>query len=217
MKDQTQPETSSSFIHQNHYLYLMNQFSESFWTGRYKTNETQWDAGSITPPIKAVVDQLTDKNLKILIPGAGNGHEAEYLFNQGFKNVYVIDISPEPINNIKRRLPAFPEAQLITGDFFAHEGQYDLILEQTFFCALDPSLQAAYAPQMQKLLKPGGQLMGVLFIDPLHSKEPPFAIPKEEYLRLFQPHLQVLKLETCYNSIKPRQNRELFIIAEKSS
>jgi thiopurine S-methyltransferase len=193
----------------------MNQFSESFWTERYQTNEATWDAGSITTPLKVFVDQLTDKNIRILIPGAGNGHEAEYLFNNGFKNVFVIDISPEPINNIKKRLPAFPEAHLITGDFFAHEAQYDLIIEQTFFCALDPSLQAAYAPQMQKLLKPGGKLIGVLFIDPLHSKLPPFAVTKEEYITLFQPYLQLQKLETCYNSIKPRQNRELFIIAEK--
>jgi SAM-dependent methyltransferase len=195
----------------------MNQFSESFWTERYQTNEATWDAGSITAPLKAFVDQLTDKNIRILIPGAGNGHEAEYLFNNGFKNVFVIDISPEPINNIKSRVPTFPETQLITGDFFAHEGQYELIMEQTFFCALDPSLQAAYAPQMQKLLKPGAKLIGVLFIDPLHSKLPPFAITKEEYVTLFQPYLQLQTLEICYNSIKPRQNRELFIIAEKRS
>jgi SAM-dependent methyltransferase len=195
----------------------MNQFSESFWTERYRQQETQWDAGSITAPIKKYVDQLTDKNITILIPGAGNGHEAEYLFSNGFKNVFVIDISPEPINNIKKRLPAFPEAQLITGDFFAHAGQYDLIIEQTFFCALDPTLQAAYAPQMQKLLKPDGKLIGVLYIDPLNSTVPPFAIPKEAYVDLFQPYLQLQKLETCYNSIKPRLNRELFIIAEKHS
>jgi SAM-dependent methyltransferase len=195
----------------------MNQFSESFWTERYQTNEATWDAGSITEPLKAFVDQLTDKNIKILVPGAGNGHEAEYLFNNGFKNVFVIDISSEPINNIKKRVPAFPETQLITGDFFAHKGQYDLIIEQTFFCALDPALQAAYAPQMQKLLKPGAKLIGVLFIDPLNSTTPPFAITKEEYITLFQPYLQLQKLEICYNSIKPRQNRELFIIAEKRS
>jgi SAM-dependent methyltransferase len=195
----------------------MNQFSESFWTERYRQQETQWDAGSITPPIKKYVDQLTDKSIRILIPGAGNGHEAEYLFNNGFKNVFVIDISPEPIHNIQKRLPVFPAAQLITGDFFAHVGQYDLIIEQTFFCALDPSLQALYAPQMQKLLKPGGKLIGVLFIDPLNATAPPFAIPEEAYIDLFQPYLQLQKLETCYNSIKPRQNRELFIIAEKRS
>jgi hypothetical protein len=56
-----------------------------------------------------------------------------------------------------------------------------------------------------------------LYIDPLNSTVPPFAIPKEAYVDLFQPYLQLQKLETCYNSIKPRLNRELFIIAEKHS
>ncbi len=192
----------------------MNQFSEAFWTERYQTNETQWDAGSITAPIKEYVDKLSDKNMKILIPGAGNGHEAEYLFNQGFKNVFVIDISPEPINNLKKRVPAFPAEQLITGDFFSHQGNYDLIIEQTFFCALDPSLQSAYPPQMKKLLKPGGRLIGLLFIDPVNSTAPPFALPKQAYVDLFQPYFHIHQLDICLNSIKPRAGRELFMILE---
>lgn len=193
----------------------MNQFSESYWTDRYKNNEAAWDAGSITAPLKTYVDQLTDKQIKILIPGAGNAHEAEYLFANGFKNVFVLDISEEPIANIKKRVPDFPVNQLITGDFFKHEGTYDLILEQTFFCALDPSLQKEYAPQMHQLLKPGGRLVGVLFTAPLDTTIPPFALPKEEYVKLFQPYFKIQTLEPCYNSIKPRQGRELFAILEK--
>jgi methyl halide transferase len=193
----------------------MNQFSESYWTGRYENNTAAWDTGSITTPIKNYVDQLKDKDLKILIPGAGNGHEAEYLFSQGFKNVVVLDISAAPIENIKKRILSFPADQLITADFFKHTQTYDLIIEQTFFCALDPDLQEKYAPQMHKLLKPGGKLVGVLFTEPLHTTEPPFALPKEKYIELFQPYFNIQTLETCYNSIKPRQGRELFMILNK--
>jgi thiopurine S-methyltransferase len=193
----------------------MNQFSETYWTERYRQNEASWDAGAITTPLKTYIDQLPDKNVKMLIPGAGNGHEAEYLFRNGFKNVSVIDISPEPIQNIQKRLPEFPSSQLITGDFFKHNGSYELILEQTFFCALDPSLQTDYAPQMNKLLKPGGKLAGLLFTDPLNNTTPPFALTKEAYIQLFQPYFKIHTLETCYNSIKPRQGRELFMILQK--
>ncbi|HET6227957.1 MAG TPA: methyltransferase [Bacteroidia bacterium] len=193
----------------------MNQFSESYWTNRYDNNTAVWDAGAITPPIKAYVDQLKNKDLKILIPGAGNGHEAEYLIEKGFKNVVVLDISAAPVENIKKRVPAFPSEQLIIGDFFQHAATYDLIIEQTFLCALDPALQKKYAPQMNKLLKPGGKLIGVLFIEPLHAKEPPFALTKQEYINLFQPYFHIQTLETCYNSIKPRQGRELFMILQK--
>jgi|SRR4051812_1645809 len=194
----------------------MNQFSESYWTDRYEKNEAVWDTGSITAPIKEYVDQLKNKELKILIPGAGNGHEAEYIFINGFKNTFVLDISAAPIENIKKRVPAFPSNQLITGDFFKHDQTYDLIIEQTFFCALDPDLQKKYVLQMHKLLKPGAKLIGVLFIAPLHATVPPFALPKEEYVDLFQPYFNIQTLEPCYNSIKPRVGRELFMILQKA-
>lgn len=193
----------------------MNQFNKEFWTARYQNNETGWDLGAPSTPLKEYIDQLKDKNLSILIPGAGNAYEAEYLFNKGFKNITVIDISIEPLKNIQKRLPDFPKENLIFGDFFDHTKQYDLILEQTFFCALNPSLREKYVEQMYKLLKPAGKLVGVLFTEPLHDEMPPFAATKEEYLALFSPKFNFKVFDTCYNSIKPREGRELFINLEK--
>ncbi len=193
----------------------MNQFNKEFWTNRYQNNETGWDLGAPSTPLKEYIDQLTNKNVSILIPGAGNAYEAEYLFNKGFKNITVIDISLEPLKNIQKRLPDFPKENLIFRDFFDHNKQYDLILEQTFFCALDPSLREKYVTQMYKLLKPTGKLVGVLFTAPLNNEQPPFAATKEEYLTLFGPKFNFKVFDTCYNSIKPREGRELFIDLEK--
>lgn len=193
----------------------MNQFNKEFWTARYQNNETGWDLGAPSTPLKEYIDQLKDENLSILIPGAGNAYEAEYLFNKGFKIITVIDISSEPLKNIQKRLPDFPKENLIFGDFFDHTKQYDLILEQTFFCALNPSLREKYVEQMYKLLKPAGKLVGVVFTAPLNTEMPPFAATKEEYLSLFSPKFNLKVFDTCYNSIKPREGRELFINFEK--
>jgi methyl halide transferase len=182
-----------------------------FWSGRYQQGQTGWDAGSVTTPLKTYFDQLTDTSLKILIPGGGNSHEAEYLFSRGFNNVWVIDLSPLPLANLAARLPGFPSNQLVEGDFFAHAGQYDLIVEQTFFCAIDPALRSRYARKMCELLKPGGKLVGVLFDDDLNSDQPPFGGHAPEYQTYFEPYFQFLVFEPCYNSIKPRAGRELFI------
>lgn len=189
----------------------MNQFTKEYWTNRYQNNEAGWDLGAPSTPLKEYIDQLTDKNLSILIPGAGNAYEAEYLFNKGFTNVTVIDISEAPLENIKKRLPEFPAEQLILADFFTHQGAYDLILEQTFFCALDPSLRAEYVKQMHHLLKPNGKLVGVVFTDPINASTPPFGAPKEEYSKLFSKMFDFKVFESCANSIKPRASRELFI------
>ena len=189
----------------------MNQFTKEFWTKRYQENETGWDLGTISTPLKEYIDQLTDKNIKILIPGAGNAHEAEYLFNKGFKNVTVIDISDLPLQNLQNRLPDFPKENLILTDFFEHESQYDLIIEQTFFCALDPSLRNKYVQKMLELLKPKGKLVGTFFTDPIDTDHPPFGATKEEYIKLFNPGFELKTLKECVNSIKPRMGRELFI------
>ena len=193
----------------------MNKFNREFWTERYKNNEAGWDLGEPSTPLKEYIDQLNNKNLSILIPGAGNAYEAEYLFNKGFKNITVIDISLEPLKNLQKRLPDFPKNNLIYSDFFDHKKQYDLILEQTFFCALHLSLRNNYVEQMHKLLNPKGKLVGVFFTAPLNTEIPPFAATKEEYITYFSPKFNLKVLENCYNSIKPRAGRELFINFEK--
>jgi SAM-dependent methyltransferase len=189
----------------------ISKWNSDYWTERYEQGATQWDAGSITTPLKDYFDQLTDRSISILIPGAGNAYEAEYLFNQSFVNITVVDLSEWPLRNLKKRVTDLKKECLIRGDFFDLDGQYDLIVEQTFFCALDPSLREAYALQMKQLLKPGGKLVGVLFEDELFEDHPPYGGFRQDYWPLFEPFFQFKVFDRCYNSIPPRQNRELFI------
>jgi len=188
---------------------------EKYWTERYINSQTQWDTGDITTPLKEYFDQLTDKNLKILIPGCGNAYEAKYLWENGFKNVYVVDISSQPLNNFAKQNPDFPKSQLIHQNFFDLEGQYDLIVEQTFFCALHPLERDNYAVKCKELLKPKGKLMGVLFDDPLFTDHPPYGGNKKIYEPFFKDRFKLIVFERCYNSIKPREGRELFILLIK--
>jgi methyl halide transferase len=191
------------------------EIEENYWTNRYKEQLTGWDLGAPSEPLKTYIDQLTNKDLSILIPGAGNAYEAEYLVSQGFKNVFVMDISAAPLSNFKKRNPTFPDSQLIEANFFEHIGQYDLILEQTFFCSFLPTKanRTLYGKTMAKLLKPQGKLVGVWFDIPLikgNTEKRPFGGTKDEYLTYLSPYFQVRTFEKCYNSIKPRSGQELF-------
>ncbi|MEM9857611.1 MAG: methyltransferase domain-containing protein [Bacteroidota bacterium] len=182
-----------------------------YWTKRYLEKNTQWDAGVITTPLKNYIDQLENRYLKILIPGCGNAHEAAYLYQEGFNDVYVVDISRIPLDNFSRVHPSFPKENLIQGDFFHLKGSFDLILEQTFFCALHPSQRFAYAQKMHELLRSGGKLVGVLFEDELFTDHPPYGGFRAEYKTYFDPFFEFNVFDRCYNSIEPRENRELFI------
>lgn len=185
--------------------------NKNFWDLRYQNNEIGWDIGYISTPLKKYIDQLTDKNIKILIPGGGNSYEAEYLNNLGFKNVFVIDISPTALTNLKNRVPDFPKNHLINIDFFKLNNSFDLILEQTFFCALSPKLRDNYVLKMNQLLRPNGKLVGLLFNIPLNKDRPPFGGTKKEYLSYFKNYFKIEIMELSYNSISERTNNELFI------
>lgn len=191
--------------------------NKTYWESKYDTGETGWNIGAISTPIKEYIDQLADKNIKILIPGAGNAYEAEYLFQQGFSTIFVMDIARAPLNNLMKRIPDFPENQLLEEDFFQHQGLYDLILEQTFFCAINPSHRNLYAQKIHELLNDGGKLVGLLFDFPLTDEGPPFGGSHQEYLDTFTPYFDIKILEKSYNSIKPRAKREFFIQFKKKS
>lgn len=190
------------------------ELDSTYWDQRYRQAQTGWDVGEVSRPLKEYIDQLSRKDLRILIPGCGNAYEAMYLLQQGFTDITVIDIAPTLTENLKRQLADFIPVPLkvLTGDFFTLEGTYDLILEQTFFCALPPVMRPDYVVKMKELLSPAGQLAGVLFNRDFEGG-PPFGGSIAEYEMLFSPHFNDLRLAPCYNSIEPRKNTEAFLIA----
>ncbi len=187
------------------------ELNKNFWEQRFINNHTPWDIGAASTPIIEYLDQIKNKEIKILIPGAGNAYEAEYAFNKGFKNIFVLDITESAINNFKKRFPKFSANNCIQQDFFKHQEKYDLIIEQTFFCALDPVLRKQYVTKMYELLNKEGHLAGLLFNDNLNNDKPPFGGNKEEYQKLFEEKFNLKTMAPCYNSITPRNERELFI------
>jgi SAM-dependent methyltransferase len=189
---------------------MESKLNTNYWSKRYQNNETAWDIGAPSTPLKEYIDQLENKNIKILIPGCGNAYEAQYLFENGFKNVFVIDLSPIPLQNLKKRVPNFPDNQLLEGDFFELTNQFDLILEQTMFCAIEPRLRTAYARKSSELLVEKGKLVGVLFNREFEGG-PPFGGKKDEYFRYFSNYFEKVDIQDCYNSINPRMGSEVFL------
>lgn len=186
---------------------------DDYWSDRYQHQNTGWDLHEVSPPLKSYIDQWTEKESRILIPGCGNAYEAEYLLNKGFTNITLVDISSSLVKQLQAHFSGSP-IRVTHANFFEHEGRYDLVLEQTFFCALDPGLRKAYAVKMYELLAPGGKLSGVLF-NRNFDGGPPFGGSIEEYRNLFSRLFEIQTLEPCYNSIAPRTGSEVFFILKK--
>jgi SAM-dependent methyltransferase len=186
----------------------MPKFNEAYWNERYLKGETGWNIGYASPPLTNYIDSIQDKHIKILIPGCGNAYEAAYLHARGFKNITVVDISLEAVLGLRERLPE--EIEIIHQDFFKLESSYNLILEQTFFCALHPDEREAYTEKMYELLLPVGKLAGVWF-NRSFPGGPPFGGSLDEYIELFSDCFTILKAAPCNNSIPPRAGTEVFL------
>ena len=195
---------------------MENVNQAEFWQQRYEQDSIGWDMGQVSPPLKAYIDQLPDsaKNQAILVPGAGNAYEVGYLYEQGFTNVTLVDFASAPIEAFAERHPDFPAEHLICAGFFElSPGQYqfDWVLEQTFFCAINPARRDEYVEQMAVLLKTNGKLVGLLFDKDFGRTEPPFGGTQTEYQQRFEARFDIEIMEPSDNSHPARQGSELFI------
>jgi len=182
---------------------------QNYWDAQYIANSTGWDLGQIAPPIQKFIDRLDNKQYRILIPGCGNTYEAEYLLEKGFTNITIIDIAPTLVANLKQKFAQKTGITIIQGDFFDHNGKYDVIIEQTFFCALPPILRQKYVWKMHQLLSTNGKLAGLLF-NLEFEVSPPFGGNQKEYEKLFKDAFHFDTLAQAKDSAIPRKNSELF-------
>lgn len=192
----------------------MQDASKDFWNSRWETGQTGWDIGAPAPAFVTYFSGFSQKNAAILIPGCGSGHEAELLLSIGFTNITVIDIAPKAVTILNEKFRSNPNITILCGDFFQHEGSYDYIVEQTFFCAIDPDLREAYSQQTHDLLRTNGKIIAILF-DRSFEGGPPFGGSEEEYVQLFTPNFNILFLEANQQSIPQRMGSELFGVFEK--
>lgn len=180
-----------------------------YWNNRYLDKSHRWDIGFPSPAITNYFDKIQDKNVSILIPGCGSAYEGEYLIKNGFTNVTLLDVSEESQKRFLKRVPDFEN--FFIGDFFKLDTKFDYIIEQTFFCALNPVLRKEYVTKMSELLVNNGKLVGLMFNAELYSDHPPFGGFKEEYLELFKTKFKHIKMDMTTESIEERLGRELFV------
>ncbi len=184
---------------------------KSFWNYRWENRLTGWDIGYASPAIARYLDQYPNRDAAVLIPGCGNAHEAIYLIELGFSNINLLDIAPKAVQILEQKFEKYPQVKVFGEDFFDHQGCYDLIIEQTFFCTMPLERRSEYVKKMVSLLNNQGKIVGLLFDKIFEHQGPPFGGTAAEYSTLFEPYFELKTLSSCYNSITPREKSELFV------
>ena len=161
----------------------------SFWEQRYEKGEIGWDLGAETPVFTAISEKL--KPGKVCILGCGNGYDAISFSKKGF-SVTAVDFARTPINNLQIAARSLSlSIETIKKDIFDlipdYSSQFDYIIEQTCFCAIDPRKRQQYSNLVHDLLKVGGKLIGLWM--PLDKDiidgGPPFGVKENEIKKLF--------------------------------
>lgn len=193
----------------------MAKLTAADWDARYRSGDTPWDLSGPTPEFQLLTtESWFPRKGRALVPGGGRGHDAILLAKSGLA-VDLIDFSPIALQEaLKEASQNKVVIHAYCRDFFTlpesgyHQQAYDLFLEYTFFCAIDPQQRKAYVEAAATLLKPGAYFIGLFF--PLTSEKegPPFVVSREEIETLFSPffHLQISEPKS---SVKPRADREL--------
>jgi len=191
-----------------------------YWEKSYQVGDIGWDLGRPTPVFREWI-KSESTSLNICILGAGNGWDAIHLSEKGHK-VTAVDFAPSAIKNMsakarKKRVTI----DILHSDIFEinnnYFGKFDVVLEYTCFCAIDPVQRNKYIQLVQNLLKPKGRYVALLFPTDKVPAEggPPFAVNIDKTLKQYGHSFSVVKREVSPFSVRPRKGREEFVILLK--
>ncbi|NUM47535.1 MAG: methyltransferase domain-containing protein [Anaerolineales bacterium] len=189
------------------------------WENAYQTNQAIWDLRGPTPTFQRLAAGGQFPPGRMLVPGAGKGHDARLFARHGF-TVTAVDFASGAIEEMRRLTDPEAPLDILQADFFALpielDGIFDYVLEYVTYCAIDPARRADYADMVQKLLKPGGLLIGLIFPLGDFKGGPPYAVSPEQLIADLTPRgFQLLQREFPADSIRPRKGREELLILQK--
>ncbi len=193
------------------------------WDAIYARGEDRWDIGGPSPPLVAVLGRgEVAPPGRALVPGCGHGHDARLLAARGFEAVGV-DFAPRAVREARRgaAAAAVRGVRFERLDLFrlpaSYESAFDLVFEQTCFCAVHPGRRDAYARAVHRALRPGGLLLGLFYCIP-PGEGPPFGTTPAEVRHRFVGSglFSLEKARVPAESVPPRQGMEWLAFLRKA-
>lgn len=191
----------------------------SKWESDYQRGTAGWDMGTPTPVFRRVLGEGKFKPGRMIVPGAGRGHDAREFARHGFQ-VVAVDFAEDAARAMRELMTPDARHEILQEDFFQlpakYDGTFDYALEYTCYCAIDPKRRDEYADTIARLLKRGGIYIALAFPLDDHAGGPPFAVNADELVaRMEKRGLKLLRRELPHDSVKPRRGREELIVMEK--
>jgi len=189
------------------------------WETDYLSRSDRWDLGGPAPVFRRLASSGRLPPGRMLVPGAGRGHDAREFARHGF-DVTAVDFTPYAVREMQRLAQAEALVRILQQDIFGLAAEldrtFDYVLEYTCFCAIDPGRRPEYAELVSRVLKPGGIYIDLAF--PLDGRVggPPFAVSEAEIFSLFLPRgFKLEAREVPHDSVSPRRGAEELFLFRK--
>lgn len=177
------------------------------WNARYEEGTARWDLGKVRATVRRIAE--AEPKSRVFLPGAGYGHDA---IGWGLAGHHAVaaDFAPLAVEGARTRIEQAGVADRVTArevDIFALSddllGSFDRIWEQTCLCAIDPSQREAYVDAMATVLRPDGQILGVLWNNGFEDG-PPYDMRKDDIVPLLERRFVLVEVSDVPDSPEHR-------------
>ncbi|MEN0058949.1 MAG: methyltransferase domain-containing protein [Bdellovibrio sp.] len=191
---------------------------ENFWSQIYRDQANPgWNLGGPAEALKDMLPRLKISRSRVLVLGCGEGHDAAF-FAQAGHVVTAVDISPVALQRARNLYGSIPDLKFIEADLFnlprQFDQSFDVIFEHTCFCAINPNRRQDLVKIWNRLLVPGGHLMGVFFTFE-KRQGPPYGGSEWELRQRLKASYQPIFWGRWQKSVPGRQGKELFVYTKK--
>jgi SAM-dependent methyltransferase len=191
-----------------------------FWEGLYASGGDGWDLGGPTLPLVDFVNVNPPPRGRVVVPGAGRGHDARFLASRGY-DVTAIDFSPAAVAAARALVKRDRvNVEVLQRDLFSLPQDYthafDGAWEYTCYCAIAPARRAAYVDVLRAIIRPGGWLLGCFFPLRALTPGPPFRVSTAEIRRVLRAGFRIERAFPPLRSVRPRQGREWMVLARRT-
>jgi SAM-dependent methyltransferase len=209
-------------------------YHPGFWDAAYRDERDGWDMGTPTPVFVDILDRcgmdfrslggsdfsILGRAPRVLIPCSGRGYDA-LLFAERDWEVTAVDFAAEPLRWLAdERDVRGLDLRILQADMFPlgkeYPGHFDLILEYTCVCAIEPARLEEFLSFASEALRPGGILLALLFPIDGRPGGPPFSIDIEEFKLLATGVFSLVHEGTPATSVKPRLGKERLLLFERT-
>jgi methyl halide transferase len=198
---------------------MSNSSSASFWDGIYERGQTNWDLGQPTPVFRRLIASGRFTPGRMMVLGAGNGHDAREFARHGFE-VTAVDFSAGAVRAMRDLADPNAPLTILHADIFelpcTLDATYDYVLEYVCFCAVDPERRPAYADVVKRLLKPSGIYIDLAYPLDDHQGGPPYTVIADGVIYMFKTRgFELLERERPSDSVPQRRGCEELLILQK--